>query len=102
MRSKRNTYSCAACSSTSFCIMLHYLHNATPLQVTARLPADDYIFRVGKARLGVDPKDARTKLALRCVMLEEGLRLGRGITRLKTAPHHEKYIYVAWVRLLSD
>jgi len=37
--------------------MLHYLHNATPLQVTARLPADDYIFRVGKARFGIDPKD---------------------------------------------
>ena len=82
--------------------MLHYLHNATPLQVTARPPADDSIFRVGKARLGVDPKDARAQLALCCAVSEEELRFRRGVTRLKTAPHHQKDVHVTWVGLSSD
>ncbi len=49
----------------------------TPLQVTARLPADDQIFRVGEARLDVDPQDARAQLALCCTVSEEELRFGR-------------------------
>jgi hypothetical protein len=39
---------------------------------------------------------------LRGVVLEEALRLRRGIMRLKTAPHHEKYIYVAWIGFRGD
>jgi hypothetical protein len=82
--------------------MLNHLHNTTPLQVAACLPANNQVFRVGKARPGVHPKDTRPQLALRSVMLEEALRLRRGIMRLKTAPHHEKYIYVAWIGFSRD
>jgi transposase InsO family protein len=82
--------------------MLHYLHNVTPLQVTAWLPANDDIFRVGKARCSIHPQDARAQLVLCGVVSEEALRFRRGITRLKTAPHHQKDIYVTRVRLRCD
>jgi hypothetical protein len=82
--------------------MLNYLHNATPLQITARLPANKSIFRVGKTRLGVDPKDARAQLALCCAVSEERLRFGRCIARLKTVPHHQKDIHVTRVGLSGD
>jgi len=74
--------------------MLNHLHNSTPLQVTARLPANDEIFRIGKARLGIDPKDTRTPLALCCAVSEEALGFGRCVTRLKGALHDAKDIDV--------
>jgi hypothetical protein len=77
--------------------MLNHLHNATPLQVTACLPANDYIFRVGKARCSILPQDARAQLVLRGVVSEEERRFRWGITRLKTATHHQKDIYVTRV-----
>src|SRR5215475_12754108 len=82
--------------------MFYHLHNAAPLQVTTCLPANDQIFRVGKARLGADPKDARAKRALRRVMSKEVLCFGWGVVRLKTALHHQKDIHVTWVGLSSD
>src|SRR4029453_833830 len=59
-------------------------------------------FRRGKTPLGLDPKDTRAKRALRRVMSKEVPRFGWGVTRLKTALHHQKDIHVTWVGLSSD
>jgi hypothetical protein len=82
--------------------MLYDLHKAAALKITARLPADNQIFRVSKARPCIHPEDTRPKLVLCCTVSEQPPRLGRCIMRLKTALHHEKYVYVMWLGLSSN